>query len=98
LIGANIRKARIQANLTQECLAELIGVQWQSISYIENGRHSLLMTKFARLSQVLDVSPNRLLDGLPEPDRKQIEKIKKALARKRNPKREVLSNYLKKAV
>ena len=86
VIGANIRKARMQANMTQECLAELIGVQWQSISYLENGRHALLLTKFVRISQVLDVSPNRLFDGLPEPDLKEIEKIKKALARKRKPK------------
>jgi transcriptional regulator with XRE-family HTH domain len=86
VIGANIRKARTQANLTQECLAELVGVHWQSISYLETGKHPLLLTKFARISQVLDVSPNRLFDGLPEPDRKEIEKIKKALARKRQPK------------
>ena len=83
VIGANVRKARLEANMTQECLAELVGVHWQSVSYLENGRHPLLLTKFARISQALDVSPNRLFDGLPEPDRREMEKIKKALVRKR---------------
>jgi DNA-binding XRE family transcriptional regulator len=86
VVGANVRKARLAANMTQECLAELIGIEWKSISYLENGRHSLLLTKIARIIQVLGVSPNQLFDGLPEPDYKQIEKIKKTLARKRKPK------------
>ena len=85
VIGANIRKARLAANLTQECLAELVGVHWQSISYLESGKHPLLLPKFVRISQALDVSPNRLFDGLPEPDRQAMEKIKKALVRKRKP-------------
>lgn len=89
VIGANVRKARLQANMTQECLAELIGIEWKSISYLENGRHSLLLTKLARIIQVLGVSPNQLFDGMPKPDYKQIEKIKKALARKRKPKTEI---------
>ena len=83
VIGANVRRARLQANMTQECLAELVGVHWQSISYLENARHPLLLTKFARISQALDVSPNRLFDGLPESNRMEMEKIKKVLARKR---------------
>jgi len=86
VIGANVRKARLEANITQECLAEIVGVQWQTISNLENGRHPSLLTKFVRISQALDVSPNRLFDGLPEPDRKAMEKIKKALVRKRKPK------------
>lgn len=86
VIGANVRKARLQANMTQECLAELIGLEWKSISNLENGRNSLLLPKIARIIQVLDISPNALFDGLPEPDRKAMEKIKKALVRKRKPK------------
>ena len=84
-----MRKARLQANLTQECLAELVGVHWQTISYLEKGKYSFPVTTFTRLSQALDVSPNRLMDGLPEPDQKQMAKTKKVLARRRKPKREL---------
>jgi transcriptional regulator with XRE-family HTH domain len=85
VIGANVRKARLQANLTQACLAELVGVQWQTISYLEKGKYPYPVMRFARLSQALNVSANRLLDGLPEPNQAAMEKIKKALARKRKP-------------
>ena len=85
MIGGNVRKARIDANLTQACLAELIGVQWQTISYLEKGKYPYPVMRFVLLSQVLNVSANRLLDGVPEPDWGRIEKIKKVLARKRKP-------------
>lgn len=88
VIGENVRKARLRANLTQECLAELVGVHWQTISHLEKGKYSFPVTTFSRLSHALDVSPNRLMDGLPEPDRRQMEKTKKVLARRRQPKRQ----------
>lgn len=85
VIGTNVRKARLQANMTQECLAQLIGVQWQTISYLENGKYPYPVMRLARLSQALKVSPNYILDGLPEPDTARMERIKKTLARKRKP-------------
>jgi len=87
VIAANVKKARLASDLTQECLAELVGVHWQTISYLEKGRYPFAITSFARLCQALDISPNRLFDGLPEPDGKRMDKIKKALARKRKPKK-----------
>jgi len=86
LIGGNVKSARLGANLTQECLAELVGVHWQTISNIERGKFPFPVTTFARISQALDMSANRLLEGLPEPDRARIESVKKAMARKRRPK------------
>jgi DNA-binding XRE family transcriptional regulator len=87
LIGANIKAARSRAGLTQECLAELTGVHWQTISYLENGKYPFSVITFAKISQALETSPNRLLEGLPEPDKEQHQEIKVALARKRKPKR-----------
>ena len=86
-IGENVKTARLQANLTQECLAELIGVHWQTISHIENGRFPFSVTTFARLSQALEISANRLLEGLPELNPARMEAIKKAMARKRRPRK-----------
>lgn len=84
-VGKNIRDARLQANLTQECLAELVGIHWQTISCIERGVYPVSLVTFAKLCQHLEVSPNRLLDGLPAPDAKRAKRIRKALARKRRP-------------
>jgi DNA-binding XRE family transcriptional regulator len=85
LFGQHIREARLRQNLTQECLAELVGVHWKTIGHIERGSFPIALTTFARLSQFLETSPNRLLDGLRAPDPERTVRIKKALARKRAP-------------
>jgi len=83
LMGQRIREARLQANLTQECLAELVGVHWKTVGCIEQGRYPFAVTTFVRLARQLETSPNRLLEGLAEPDPHQSDQVKKALARKR---------------
>ena len=87
LIGQRVRTARAKAGLTQECLAELVGVHWKTIGHIERGTYPVAVTTFARLTQFLETSPNRLLEGLESPEPKRTERIKKALARKRAPAR-----------
>ena len=83
LIGQRVREARLKANMTQECLAELVGVHWKTIGHIERGSYPVALTTFARLSQFIEISPNRLLEGLEPPDPERTARIKKALARKR---------------
>jgi DNA-binding XRE family transcriptional regulator len=85
LIGRHVREARLKANMTQECLAELVGVHWKTVGNIERGNYPIALTTFARLCQFLESSPNRLLDGMEPPDPKRTARIKKALARKRAP-------------
>jgi transcriptional regulator with XRE-family HTH domain len=84
-IGKNIRQSRLKAGLTQECLAELASVHVQTIGAIEHGDFPFAVTTFALISQYLETSPNRLLEGLEPPDLKRTERIKKALARRRSP-------------
>ena len=71
-----------------------MGVHWQTISYLEKGRYPFAVTNFIRVCHALDISPNRLFDGLPEPDKVRMEKIKKALVRKRKPKKVLSSGGL----
>lgn len=84
-IGENVKTARLKADLTQECLAEIAGVHWQTVSHIENGKFPFSIVTFFKISQALTISPNRLLEGLPEPDEARMTRIKKSLARKRKP-------------
>jgi DNA-binding XRE family transcriptional regulator len=86
LIGANVKAVRAKANLTQECLAEIAGIHWQTVSYIENGRFPSSVITFTKISQALGVSLNRLLEGFPPLNAERTERIKKALARKRKAK------------
>lgn len=85
VLGRNVRQARLNASMTQECLAELAGVHVQTIGAIEHGGFPFAVTTFARISQFLEVSPNRLLDGLKPPDAERTARIKRALARRRAP-------------
>ncbi|PWU21174.1 MAG: hypothetical protein C5B50_02345 [Verrucomicrobia bacterium] len=87
LIGRHVREARLKANMTQECLAELAGVHWKTISSIERGAYPVALTIFVRLCQFLETSPNRLVEGITVPDRQRTTRIKKALARQRAPAR-----------
>jgi transcriptional regulator with XRE-family HTH domain len=85
VIGQNVRAARLQAGLTQECLAELVGLHWQTVSNIERGKSPFSVTTFSLLAQHLEVDPAKLLTGLPRPNPRRSARIKKALTRRREP-------------
>jgi len=85
MIGTSVKAARLKVDMTQECLAEIIGVHWQTISNVENGKFPFSILIFVRISQALQMSANRLLENLPEADEKQMERIKRAFAKKRKP-------------
>jgi transcriptional regulator with XRE-family HTH domain len=85
VIGQNVRAARLQAGLTQECLAELVGLHWQTVSNIERGKSPFSVTTFSLLAQHLEVDPAKLLAGLPRPNARRSARIKKALTRRREP-------------
>ena len=83
LIGKKIQKARFAADMTQECLAELVGIHWKTVGRIERGEFHFAVTHFVRLMQHLDLPIDALLEGLPAPDLKRSSAIRKAMGRKR---------------
>jgi transcriptional regulator with XRE-family HTH domain len=54
-IGDRIRAARLHANLTQETLAELAGMDRQAINRIEQGHQSPLVDNLIRIADALDI-------------------------------------------
>ena len=84
-IGTNVRQARLSAGLTQECLAELVGIHWKTLGGIERGLFPMAVTSFVRIAQHLRVSTDSLLHGIEQPDAKRAATIRKALARVRRP-------------
>jgi transcriptional regulator with XRE-family HTH domain len=63
-VGARIRDLRIQANLTQEALAELVGVERRTINRIELGITSPPLDRILTIARALDVPPGGLMpDG-----------------------------------
>ncbi|MBR5444687.1 MAG: helix-turn-helix transcriptional regulator [Clostridia bacterium] len=60
-IGANIRTLRRQADMTQEQLAELLGVTYQSVSRWENGENYPDLELIPRLAAIFEVTADTLL-------------------------------------
>jgi len=59
-IGRNISRLRQDAGLTQQELAEKVGVTWEMISRYERGESSP-MSKIEKITEALNVSSNELL-------------------------------------
>ena len=85
-IGRNVATARLRANLTQECLAELVGVHAKTIGSIKRGKYPFGVTTLVRLAQHLETSANRLIEDVPPPNARQAARIRKALPRRRQSK------------
>ena len=62
-IGTRIRKARKAAGLSQEKLAEAVGVGTTHISHIETGKVLPSMTVFIGLLNVLQISADEVVAG-----------------------------------
>ena len=62
-MGQRIASARKAKNLTQEQLAELSGVSYQTISSAQLNKKSLRAENIIKISQVLGVSTGYLLTG-----------------------------------
>ena len=62
--GANVRVARLEREWTQERLARESGLAVVQISRIERGKREIRLTTLLRLLRALDVSPERLFEGL----------------------------------
>ena len=61
LLGKRIKEIRTSKNITQEQLAEKIGVEQRNISYIERGL-TFPSQYLVKLSEALDVSIAEMLD------------------------------------
>ena len=62
-IGQRIRKIRKARQLSQEDLAEMVGISVTHMSHIENGSTKLSLPVLVDLAAALDVSVNELLAG-----------------------------------
>jgi transcriptional regulator with XRE-family HTH domain len=62
LLGKRIKELRAQKGLTQERLAELIGVGERNLSKIECGNNFVKAETVTKLLAALDVEPKELFD------------------------------------
>lgn len=60
LLGKRIKEIRKSKKLTQEKLAEYIGIETSSVSNIENGRYFPTAENLDKIIQVLQIAPTEL--------------------------------------
>lgn len=65
-IGQRIRRARKARRLSQEELAEKVGISTTHMSHIETGNTKLSLPVFAAIAQVLEVQTDSLLYDVPQ--------------------------------
>ena len=82
IIGANIRKARLKANITQEGLAEMIDIHWKTLSYIETGKRDFGASILAKIALALKIPSDQVLDGISL-SRENMAVVAKATKRKK---------------
>ena len=66
-VGANVRRLRLRAKLTQEGLAERVGINPRTVQKIEAGRLNILVTTLARLQAALDCRWEELMSERNSP-------------------------------
>ena len=60
--GKRLKEIRKRKGLTQEQLADLMGMEVNNISYLEQGKHLPKKENLEKLCQALDVEPKELFD------------------------------------
>ena len=63
LLGKRIREERKKHNLTQEQLAEQLGVSTTYIGYVERGERNLTLPKLTQLASLLEVTVDELMSN-----------------------------------
>lgn len=66
VFGANVRRYRLAAKLSQEAVAERMGVDRAHVSLIERGLQNATLLTLWEVSQALGVKPAALLDEAPQ--------------------------------
>ena len=64
LIGIRIKKIRKSKGLTQEKLAELVGINSKYLSSIERGKENPTLNTVLKLAESLDVNPNEIFQDI----------------------------------
>lgn len=72
-IGQRIRRVRRARGFSQEQAAEQTGISAVHMSHIESGNTKLSLPVFVRLTEVLQVSADELLQGEPSAQRARAE-------------------------
>lgn len=66
-IGNNIRELRTRNNMSQETLAELLGVTRTAVTHWESGVFTPRMGNIEKMAHIFGVRKSEIVDAEPEP-------------------------------
>lgn len=95
IFGARVKHYRKLAELTQEALAEKVGLSTHTISYIERSKNLVSMTKLPVLSSALGVELYKLFIDVDLEDTSKIDEINKLLKTANNRQLSIFAELLK---
>jgi len=64
VFGNNVRRFRQVRQISQEELADLVGLHRTYVSSVERGERNISLENIAKLAWALDVLPSELLEGI----------------------------------
>jgi len=78
--GENVRKTRLRIGMSQEKLAEKIGLTFQQVQKYEKGANRMGVSRLAQIAGALDVEIPVLLDGIEGGGRASVPPATQGLA------------------
>lgn len=101
-VGENLLKFRLFRGMTQETLADAVGVTFQQIQKYEKGRNRVSVSRLWRLSHELGIPVAEFYDGIdgaPGSDALKLTPEQLALIKKydmlREPQKRALQHYIR---
>jgi transcriptional regulator with XRE-family HTH domain len=101
-VGENLLKLRLFRGMTQETLADAVGVTFQQIQKYEKGRNRISVSRLSQFSQVLEIAVAEFYDGIEGASRSDALKLtpeQLALLNKYNmlpePQKKALQDYMR---
>jgi transcriptional regulator with XRE-family HTH domain len=81
-VGANVRRLRLAQGLSQEQLAEVVGLHWTYVQRVEQRGVNISLSVLLMLAHALDVKPEALLKPAKLPPLKRGRPPKKPPTKK----------------
>ncbi|MBO3752152.1 helix-turn-helix transcriptional regulator [Streptosporangiaceae bacterium NEAU-GS5] len=67
IFGERVRSRRLALGMSQEQLADAIGLHWTFVGQVERGQRNISLRNILKLAEGLEIDPGELVAGLRGP-------------------------------
>lgn len=98
IIGSRLKKARLEAGLTQQEMAEKTNLSIAFISRVERGSSHINLKRLSEFCSILNVSEGYILNGVSDSDDKYLYEEFNDILKKCSPEKQKLIYKLSKMI